>query len=273
VIEVQHVSHAFDGHIVLKDISFSLAKGERVSLTGPGGCGKTTLFKILMGLVVPDAGKVVMMGKDIHRCPEEEQETLLKSIGIAFQQGGLFDSMSVRENLEFAMRHMTSASSTDMDKEIKRLLTLLKLPRTESMLPHELSGGMKRRIGIARAMCTDPKVAFFDEPTAGLDPVTTTIILNMIQALNAHEGREPTTMMVATSNIEAAIRFADRIIVLNQQGEIVADGPWRKLLVSGPEWVQHFLSLRLIGLDIEYARGLDLPPAFLTQHWETPALS
>jgi phospholipid/cholesterol/gamma-HCH transport system ATP-binding protein len=132
------------------------------------------------------------------------------------------------------------------------------------MFPYELSGGMQRRVGIVRALATDPVVAFFDEPTAGLDPVTSTIILNMIRDLAGKTADQ--ALMIATSNVEIAIRFADRIVMVNN-GEIVADGPWRELIVNGPEWVKRFLSVRLIGLDEEYAHELNLPEEFIKLHW------
>ncbi len=132
------------------------------------------------------------------------------------------------------------------------------------MYPHELSGGMKRRIGIARALATNPQLSIFDEPTSGLDPVTSTIILNMIHELG---GKDPqNAMVIATSSVEIAIRFAERVILLNE-GNLVGDGPWKDLLLSGSDWVRHFLSVRLIGIDIDYARELQLPDAFLRQHW------
>jgi phospholipid/cholesterol/gamma-HCH transport system ATP-binding protein len=132
------------------------------------------------------------------------------------------------------------------------------------MFPFELSGGMQRRVGIARALCTHPTVAIFDEPTAGLDPVTSTIILNMIGELaqSAATGAQ----LVVTSNVEIGVRFAKRIIVINE-GKIVADGQWRELLLDADPWVRHFLGVRFIGLDLDYARGLDLPEKFIEKHW------
>ena len=174
--------------------------------------------------------------------------------------------MNVRDNLIFAMTNMTDLDDEAMDKRLKELLSGVKLGRTEKMYPYELSGGMQRRVGIARALCTNPVVAIFDEPTAGLDPVTSTIILNMIHEL-AGKNKED-AQLVVTSNVEIGIRFADRLLVINE-GTVVADGPWRELLVSGPEWVKHFLGVRFIGLDLEYAKGLQLPEAFIAQHWKT----
>jgi len=159
---------------------------------------------------------------------------------------------------------MTDMTQEDMNQKVKILLEGVKLGRTENMFPHELSGGMKRRVGIARAMCTDPRLALFDEPTSGLDPVTSTIILNMIQDLAGENQR--TTLLVATSNVEIAVRFSERLIVINE-GKVVADGSWKELLVAGPDWVRHFLGVRFIGLDLSYAKELKLPAKFVEKHW------
>ena len=264
MISLANIKMSFGGVTLLEDISFSVAKGERVSLIGPGGCGKSTILKILLGLLPPDSGEVRLMGTDMVLASEREKQQTLRQVGMAFQQGALFDFMSVRDNLVFAMENMTALSASDMDLRVKELLAGVKLPRTEAMFPYELSGGMQRRVGIARALCTNPVVAIFDEPTSGLDPVTSTIILNMIHALGGHGPNS--TQMVVTSNVEIAIRFADRVIALNE-GRVVADGPWRELLLRGPDWVRHFLGVRFIGLDLEYARELRLPQEFIDKHW------
>ena len=261
---MKSIKKSFDGNVVLKDINFSIQDGERVSLIGPGGCGKSTILKILLGLIKPDSGDAEIMGRNLTQSSPREITEIVKSLGMAFQQGGLFDFMTVRENLLFAMDHMTSFSTEEKDERVKRLLDGVKLSRTENMFPHELSGGMQRRVGIVRALCTDPKVSIFDEPTSGLDPVTSTIIMNMIKQLG---GADPNaTLLVATTNVEVAVRFAERIIVVNEGG-IVADGNWKEILLDGDPWVRHFIGVRFIGLDIEYAHELQLPERFISQHW------
>ena len=122
---------------------------------------------------------------------------------------------------------------------------------------------MKRRVGVARALCTDPEIAFFDEPTSGLDPVTSTIILNMIIDLSR---KKKSSLIVFTSNVEIAIRFSERLLLL-KDGEIIADGSWKELLLSEDKWIHEFLSSRLIGLDIEYVRDLKLPEKFISRYW------
>lgn len=265
MISLKGVQKSFGSEELLKDISFSVGPGERISLLGPGGCGKTTILKLILGLLMPDSGTVELMGKDmVSMSSDTERRQVLRKVGMAFQQGALFDFMTVRENLFFAMEHMTDFSREEMDRRVKDLLQAVKIARTEQQFPFELSGGMQRRVGIVRALATDPVVAFFDEPTAGLDPVTSTIILNMIRDLAGKTADQ--ALVVATSNVEIAIRFADRVVMVHQ-GKVIADGPWRELLVSGSEWVRHFLGVRLIGLDEEYARELDLPGAFIERYW------
>ena len=264
MIEFQNVTKSFGDFKLLDNISFKVEAGEKVSLLGPGGSGKSTILKLLLGLEKPDSGVIRILDQDINHLKDREIQSLLKKVGMAFQQGALFDSMTVEENLLFAMDNMTNYSSKQMQDVIDKLLLTVKLPHTKKMYPFELSGGMKRRIGIARALCTSPKLAFFDEPTSGLDPVTSTIILNMIQQLSEEE--QDNTLLVSTSSVEVAIRFADRLIVLNEQ-KIVADDSWKSLILNGSEWVRHFLSIRLVGIDIEYAKELELPEAFIKENW------
>ena len=264
MIAMNGVKMTFGNVTLLNDISFSINSGERVSMVGPGGCGKSTILKILLGLLQPDEGSVTLMDTDMINSKEPERQQILRSVGMAFQQGALFDFMTVRENLLFAMDNMTTLSTEEKDARIKHLLNAVKLGRTEQMFPFELSGGMQRRVGIARALCTDPVIAIFDEPTSGLDPVTSTIILNMILELAG--SRADNAQMVVTSNVEIGIRFAERLIVVHE-GVVVADGPWRELLLTGPDWVRHFLGVRFIGLDLEYAHELKLPKEFIAKHW------
>lgn len=278
LISLKSVKKSFpssgDGVAVLKGISFAIEPGERVSILGPGGCGKSTVLKIAVGLVEPDKsaggeipiGAVTLGNIDMFRGQKPDIARVLRQVGMAFQQGALFDFMTVRENLIFAMENMTSLTPAEMEEVLKGLLTGVKLGHTENQFPYELSGGMQRRVGIARALATDPSIAIFDEPTAGLDPVTSTIILNMIHELGGRGGEGGRTLLVATSNVEIAIRFARRVILIND-GAVVADGPWQDLILKGSDWVRHFLGVRLIGLDLAYARGLNLPQQFLDAHW------
>ncbi|MDD9950973.1 MAG: ATP-binding cassette domain-containing protein [Zetaproteobacteria bacterium] len=260
MIKISNLSVKFEEQRVLENISFSVAEGERLSLVGTGGSGKTTLFKALLGLVHPCSGQVWMDECQVSKLSAGERRQFMRKVGVAFQQGGLFDDMTVYDNLSFAMEHLTEVPRAQHEGIIEDLLQQVKLGGSKRLYPHELSGGMKRRVGIARALCNRPQIALFDEPTAGLDPVTSTIILNMIVALTG-EVRHGCAV-VATSNTEIAIRFAERIVVLHE-GRVVADGLWKELLLHGSDWVRYFLGARFIGLDESYMKELGLPEAFI----------
>lgn len=260
MIEFEGVSKSYGDLEILANVSLTIEPGERISIVGPGASGKTTLLKLLLGLVQPDAGSVKIFNRELVGMAESDIQDLVRDVGVAFQQGALFDYMTVKENLEFAMENMRSYSDEERQQRIARLLAAVKLPHTMDMYPYELSGGMQRRVGIARCLCTDPLVAIFDEPTSGLDPVTSTIILNMIHELAGHT--EDGIQLIATTAVEIALRFSERIIVL-KDAAIVGDGLWRDLLVSGTPWVRYFLGVRLKGISAAYAQELGLPEEFL----------
>ena len=265
MISCRGLKKSFGNTEILKNVTFTVGNGERISLIGPGGSGKTTILKMILGIIEPDAGKASLAGMDLNEIKPNARNEVYKKVGMAFQQGGLFDFMTIKENLFFAMEHMTDKNKEEMLLKVKELLSAVKLGRTEEMFPYQLSGGMRRRVGIARALCTEPEIAIFDEPTSGLDPVTSTIILNMIS--NLVKETPDAALLVSTSNVEIAIRFAERVVVINR-GRVIADGPWKELLLSGSEWVKHFLGVRLIGLDIEYAHELGLPESFIEENWK-----
>ena len=155
MIHLKGVKVAFGDEPLLKDITFSVSPGERISLLGPGGCGKTTILKMILGLLVPDAGSIELMGHNIVTMTSDtEKRKVLRRVGMAFQQGALFDFMTVRDNLFFAMEHMTEFTKIEMDRRVKFLLDAVKISRTENQYPFELSGGMQRRVGIVRALAT-----------------------------------------------------------------------------------------------------------------------
>lgn len=260
MITVENLHVSYDTSVILNDVSFSIGSGERVSIVGPGGSGKTTIFKAICGLIEDHQGMTQVFGREISSCSHLERQEIMKKIGVAFQQGGLFDFMTVKENLEFAMTNMTDKSPTEQHTKIEELLAAVKLVRTKDMFPFELSGGMQRRVGLARAMCTDPELALFDEPTAGLDPVTSTIILNMIGDMGAK--RDKSTLVIATSNVEIAFRFSRRLILINE-GRVHADGDWADLLMQGDEWTRYFLGVRFKGLSKDYLHGMNLPEKFI----------
>lgn len=225
---------------VLKNLNLSLREGEYLSILGPGGSGKSTLLKVMLGIVKPSEGDIFLFGKQLAKLTQKDRMSYLNKIGMAFQQGALFDFMTVAENIRFAMDNMTTFSKQEKEERIRSFLKQVNLPDAADKLPQELSGGMRRRVGIVRAMVINPALALLDEPTAGLDPVTTSIVIDMIHRIGRLVG---STLVCVTSSVEVAFRFAPRVAILNE-GHIVAIGTYQELLQKNNPWIHNFLTLR-----------------------------
>jgi len=240
-VSLQNVSVSFqEGMPVLQNLDLSLNQGESVSILGPGGCGKSTLLKTIVGIIPASKGEIEVCGQNIYQLKNLQQNMIRRKIGIAFQQGALFDFMTVRENILFAMENMTNFSKEEQESRVKSFLAQVNLADVEDKIPSELSGGMRRRVGIVRAMVTNPELALLDEPTAGLDPVTTSIVIDMIHKIGK---KINATMVCVTSSVEVAFRFAEKAAIL-KDGKIIGLGNREELLSLGDEWITHFLTLR-----------------------------
>lgn len=231
---------AFADKPVLNGVDLVLRRGERLSILGPGGSGKSTLLKVIIGLIRPDGGRIEMLGTDLLTADRQTRSEVLRRAAMAFQLGGLFDFMNVRENILFAMENMTDLLPSVMDERVAELLQAVNLPHAASKLPSELSGGMRRRVGIVRAMATAPELGLFDEPTAGLDPVTSTMVIDMIHQIAEKIG---TACLCVTSSVEVAFTFSERVALL-RDGRIAAMGDWDELQAVPDEWLRHFLNVR-----------------------------
>jgi phospholipid/cholesterol/gamma-HCH transport system ATP-binding protein len=240
VLRVANITKSFDGKPLLSGVSFTLHAHERLAILGPGGCGKSTLLKVILGIVPMDSGEVEILGRDVSNLSRTERTELLKQVGMAFQQGALFDFMTVRENILFAMENMTTFSRMEMEERVTRMLEAVYLPAAGRKLPSELSGGMRRRVGIVRALVTDPKLALLDEPTAGLDPVTSTVVIDMIHKLGRGVG---SSLLCVTSSVEVAFTFSPVVGIL-KDGVIVGQGTWEELHALGDPWITNFLDVR-----------------------------
>jgi phospholipid/cholesterol/gamma-HCH transport system ATP-binding protein len=229
---------------VLKNLNLDLNKGESITILGSGGSGKSTLLKVGIGIIKPQSGRITLFGKDVASLKEQEYRTLLKKIGMAFQQGALFDFMTVRENILFAMENMTSFSKEEQEDRVQSFLKQVNLPDVADKMPRELSGGMRRRVGIVRAMVTNPEIALLDEPTAGLDPVTTTIVIDMIHRIGRSVNA---TMVCVTTSVDVAFRFADKVALL-KDGNIIGKGTKEELLGLNDEWITNFLTVRKVNM-------------------------
>jgi len=213
VVGVRNVWKSFEANQVLRGISLSLHKGTTLAVMGGSGSGKTVLLRVIDGLLPPDAGQVSLFGTRIDNLSEEQMLPLRRRAGFVFQGAALFDSLSVFENVAFPLREHTSLSLGDITDRVHRLLSVVGLPHTDELLPAELSGGMRKRVGIARALIMEPEVVFFDEPTAGLDPTNSRVVAELIAELRTGICD---TAIVVTHDIELADMVATQMVILHQ---------------------------------------------------------
>ena len=239
VIEAHGLWKRFDTVEVLQGVSFALEKGETLVIMGGSGSGKTVMLRLVAGLIRPDAGTVHVFGRSIEHLSEEELLPIRRRMGYVFQGAALFDSLSVRENVAYPLREHTRLDGREIEARVVRNLRQVGLgPEVLSLLPAELSGGMRKRVGIARALAVEPEVLLFDEPTAGLDPTNSELVAELIQQLH---GGVCDTAIVVTHDLELAKTVADRVAVLID-GRFAALGPVGAVLASDDAGVQAFLA-------------------------------
>jgi phospholipid/cholesterol/gamma-HCH transport system ATP-binding protein len=227
IIQVRDLTARYGEETILEGISFDVFEGEVFVILGGSGCGKSTLLKHLIGLIRPYSGQVVIDGDDISRGDSQVIERLLRKIGILYQSGALFGSMTIAENIALPVIEYTDLSSDLVSALVRMKLNLVQLEGYGEYLPSELSGGMKKRAGLARAMALNPKILFFDEPSAGLDPVTSAGLDNLVLHLNKSLG---TTMVIVTHELESILTVAQRVIMLDKETKrIIAEGDPRHL--------------------------------------------
>ncbi|HEX9581540.1 MAG TPA: ATP-binding cassette domain-containing protein [Gemmatimonadales bacterium] len=239
MIELQRVSKRFGNLVVLDGVDFAVRQGETVALLGPSGVGKSVLLKHINGLMHPDSGEVWVDRMNVGLLKRKELARLRSRIGYVFQAGALFDSVSVRDNIELGITDETSAADPEYCRaRVAQCLDLVNLPReTAERFPSELSGGMRKRVGIARAIAGQPTYLLWDEPTSGLDPVNAGIIDSLVEKLDDELG---VTSVVVTHDVRGAFRVADRIALL-RDGRIRAMGTPAELRASADPAVQEFL--------------------------------
>jgi len=243
LVELRDVWKSFEANHVLRGISLELHRGTTLAVMGGSGAGKTVLLRIIAGLVRPDSGEVSLFGTRIDRMREEAMLALRRRTGFVFQGAALFDSLSVFENVAFPLREHTTLSLGEITDRVHRLLALVGLPDTDGLLPAELSGGMRKRVGIARALVMEPEVVFFDEPTAGLDPTNARLVAELIAELRTGVCD---TAIVVTHDIEFADMVADRMAIL-YHGRFAGLGPPAEIHRSENPDVRRFLAGELRG--------------------------
>ncbi|NQT95606.1 MAG: ABC transporter ATP-binding protein [Candidatus Omnitrophica bacterium] len=220
MIEVKDLVKSFDDRKVLDGVNLKVHKGETLVIMGGSGCGKSTLLRHMTGAYKPDSGSTFIKGKDITKMKESEFDNIRKIFGMVFQYSALYDSMDVEENISLVLKEHTKLAKDIISIMVKMKLELVGLRGFEKFLPSQISGGMRRRVGLARAIAMDPEIVFYDEPTAGLDPIVAGVIDRLILDLSK---KLHITSIVVTHDMRSAFTIADRIIML-YEGKIIAEG-------------------------------------------------
>lgn len=220
MIKIRQLKIAFGDKLVLNDLDLDVYEGETLAVIGPSGTGKSTVIKVLTGLLPPTSGSVVIDGQETSGYSEEEWDGLRRRMGVVFQYSALFDFLSVGENVAFGLRRYFKLSEEEIQERVAQLLDLVGMPDTQKMLPSELSGGMKKRVALSRALAMEPRIVLYDEPTSGLDPVMTMTISRLIRKTQEQLGL---TSVLVTHDMESAFFAADRIAMLDK-GKIVQIG-------------------------------------------------
>ncbi len=237
VIQMKHLKKSYGNNHVLKDINLVVNKGESLVILGKSGTGKSVLIKCIVGLDHKDDGELIIFGLNVSDLKQKELDAMRKRIGFLFQSGALYDSMSVRENLEFPLRRqLRSISRSKLDELVKESLRDVGLEKAIDIMPSELSGGMRKRLGLARTLILKPEIMLYDEPTTGLDPITSKEISKLILEV---QKKYETSSIVITHDIECARLTADRVIVI-RDGACTAEGSYDELQHSPDAWVRSF---------------------------------
>jgi phospholipid/cholesterol/gamma-HCH transport system ATP-binding protein len=238
VIEVNNLHISFGKQKVLTGVSFSLFKGENLVILGESGTGKSVLIKCITELLIPDEGTIMVLNKNVNAVDQKELAALRKKIGFLFQSGALYDSMTVKENLEFPLLRMKKRlGKKEVEEKVGEVLENVGLKQALHKMPSELSGGMRKRIALARTLITDPEIMLYDEPTTGLDPITGAEISSLI---NDVRKKYHTSSIIITHDMDCAKRVADRIIML-KHGTVYAEGRYEEFENSNDEWIRSFL--------------------------------
>jgi phospholipid/cholesterol/gamma-HCH transport system ATP-binding protein len=238
VIALEHITVTADERRILDDVSFRVRDGETKVMLGPSGAGKSSLLKIILGLWRPESGTVLVDGTDITKLSEREQMPIRRRMSMVFQGNALFDSLTVGENVGFFLREHSDMTDAEVDDRVDECLEFVNLPGTKDLLPEEISGGMKKRVAIARAIAFHPEVILYDEPTTGLDPLNAKTVTELIMKLK-QERR--VTSVVVTHILRDAFAVGDSLALMSD-GAIVFDGSAEELLASPDPFVQKFVS-------------------------------
>ena len=238
IIEIQNLYKKFNNSPVLNDLSLSISKGETCVIIGRSGCGKSVLLKHIVGLLKPDQGKVLVSQKEVAALNELELNALRSKISMVFQGGALFDSMNVAENIGFSLIEHTHISPKKILERVDESLVLVGLDGIGNLMPSELSGGMKKRVALARAICIRPEIILYDEPTTGIDPIAADSINELIRSLH---DKLKVTSIVVTHDMKSAYHIADKIAMM-YKGKIILEGSPKDIRESKNSIVHQFIN-------------------------------
>jgi len=237
VVEIEHLQKSFEGRMILKDINLKVKRSENVVILGKSGIGKSVLIKCIVGLIYPDKGSVKVFGKEVTPMNHKELDEMRTRVGFIFQSNALYDSMTVRENLEFPLRrNKTITNKKEINNMVYEALKNVGLSDTIDKMPAELSGGMRKRIGLARTLILKPEIILYDEPTTGLDPLTSREISKLI---NTIQNKYNASSIIITHDLECAKRTSNRILIL-QDGIFYAEGNFDDLKKNKDPFVKSF---------------------------------
>ncbi|MFH0926078.1 MAG: ATP-binding cassette domain-containing protein [bacterium] len=241
MIEFQEVTISFQDKCVLDQISFKVHFYEKVAILGGSGTGKTTLLKLIVGLILPDSGRILIDNQDITKSSEDELRKIRKKFSIVFQEGALFDSLNVMENVAFLLREYTNLSTKEIEKKVWELLKRLGIEETLYIIPDKLSGGMQRRVAIARSLVShEPEIILYDEPTTGLDPITSDNICDLINELSKVNTPHKKGLIIVTHKVTDAAKVAERFMYL-KANKIAFDGNLEALRKTDDKELQEFI--------------------------------
>jgi phospholipid/cholesterol/gamma-HCH transport system ATP-binding protein len=238
IISADNVVKKFGDRTILNGITLDIYRGETFVIMGGSGCGKSTFLRHLIGALKPDSGRVHLLGRDLTTLDEDQMDSVRKKIGMCFQSAALFDSMTVGDNVSLPLREHTKLEKSVIDTVVKMKLELVGLRGFEDLMPSQLSGGMRKRVGLARAIVLDPEIVFYDEPTAGLDPIVSGVIDKLILDLSR---KLAITSVVVTHDMKSVFSIADRVAML-YEGRVLEVGTPQEIKKSKNEMVQQFTS-------------------------------
>ena len=240
MITLKNISKSFSGNSILDKINLKIEKGDSLAIIGQSGVGKSVLLKHINGLLKPDSGSVFLNDIDINKLSFSHKQKILKKMSMVFQFGALFDSLTIKNNILLALNHLTSLNKKEKINKIKEVLNLVNLNDVENSYPADLSGGMCKRVGIARAIATNPEYILYDEPTTGLDPITTDKVNSLIKNISSKKNK---TTIIVTHEMKIVHEIVNKVVML-YEGNIIFEGSPDELNSSKDKYIKYFITGR-----------------------------